>query len=153
MSEENMAAALGLTPLSSFSEDELGKDDVDLVEIFDGEIMEDDLPVVMPDQSVENDNIEEIEFALKNVKNLISQGDIAVTELANIASQSESPGSYQVMAALIKTLLDANKEYVDISTKKRYAKEDSVAPQTNVTNNNLIMSTTELLKLMKEEKL
>jgi hypothetical protein len=48
----------------------------------------------------------------------------------------------------MKTLLEANKDFVEISTKKRYAKEEQ-APQTQVTNNNLIVSTADLLKMIK----
>jgi len=56
----------------------------------------------------------------------------------------------------MKTMLDANKDYADISSKKKYAKEEVNGPkeaaQTNVTNNNLILSTADLLKMMKGEK-
>ena len=42
----------------------------------------------------------------------------------------------------------------DVSTKKKFAKEELNAPkeaaQTNVTNNNLIVSTADLLKMLKE---
>jgi hypothetical protein len=55
----------------------------------------------------------------------------------------------------MKTLLDANKEYSDISSKKKFATEEINGPkeaaQTNVTNNNLILSTADLLKMMKGE--
>jgi hypothetical protein len=53
----------------------------------------------------------------------------------------------------MKTLLDANKDYVEMSTKRRYAKEEdpSADKSTNVTNNNLIVSTADLLKMIKGE--
>jgi hypothetical protein len=52
----------------------------------------------------------------------------------------------------MKTLLDANKDYVEMSTKKRYAKEEDVSNQTQVTNNNLIVSTSDLLKMIKGDE-
>jgi hypothetical protein len=55
----------------------------------------------------------------------------------------------------MKTLLDANKDYADISTKRKFAKEEINGPkeaaQTNVTNNNLIVSTSDLLRMIKGE--
>jgi hypothetical protein len=56
----------------------------------------------------------------------------------------------------MKTLLDANKDFVDMSMKKKYAVDEMNAPkeaaQTNVTNNNLIVSTADLLKMLKGDK-
>jgi hypothetical protein len=55
----------------------------------------------------------------------------------------------------MKTLLDANKDFVEMSMKKKYAVDEVNAPkeaaQTNVVNNNLILSTTDLLKMIKGE--
>ena len=68
--------------------------------------------------------------------------------MVEIAKQSESPRAFEVVSTLMKTLLDANKDYVEMSTKKRYAKEEE-SPSTQVTNNNLIVSTADLLKMIK----
>ena len=66
-------------------------------------------------------------------------------------SQSRYAKAYEVVSTLMKTLIDANKEFVGMSEKKKYAKEDHPAGQatTNVTNNNLILSTTDMLKMIK----
>jgi hypothetical protein len=84
---------------------------------------------------------------------IINLGDDAVKEMTEIAKQSESPRAFEVVSTLMKTLLDANKDYVEMSTKKRYAKEEdpSADKSTNVTNNNLIVSTADLLKMIKGE--
>jgi hypothetical protein len=39
-----------------------------------------------------------------------------------------------------------------MSTKKRYAKEEETGPSTQVTNNNLIVSTADLLKMIKGDE-
>jgi hypothetical protein len=75
--------------------------------------------------------------------------------MVEIAKQSESPRAFEVVSTLMKTLLDANKDYVDISTKKKYATEEKNGgkpEQQNVTNNNLILSTADLLKMLKGDK-
>jgi len=109
------------------------------------------LPTVMSDTASEN--LKDIELAKANIENIINLGDDAVKEMTEIAKQSESPRAFEVVSTLMKTLLDANKDYVEMSTKKRYAKEEdpSADKSTNVTNNNLIVSTADLLKMIKGE--
>jgi hypothetical protein len=99
-----------------------------------------------------NENLKDIELAKKNIENIINLGDDAVREMVEIAKQSESPRAFEVVSTLMKTLLDANKDYVEMSTKKRYAKEEDQQGKTEVTNNNLIISTSDLLKMIKGEK-
>ena len=109
------------------------------------------LPAVM--SSTAKENLKDIELAKANIENIINLGDDAVKEMTEIAKQSESPRAFEVVSTLMKTLLDANKDYVEMSTKKRYAKEEdpSADKSTNVTNNNLIVSTADLLKMIKGE--
>ena len=81
-------------------------------------------------------------------------GRSAMEEMLEIAKQSEQPRAFEVVSTLMKTLLDANKDFADISSKKKYALEEINGPkeaaQTNVTNNNLIVSTADLLKMLKD---
>jgi hypothetical protein len=75
--------------------------------------------------------------------------------MMSLAKQSESPRAFEVASTLMKTLLDANKDFVEMSMKKKYAVDEVNGPkeaaQTNVTNNNLIVSTADLLKMLKGE--
>lgn len=97
-------------------------------------------------------NIADIELAKSNIENIIELGDESVKEMVEIAKQSESPRAFEVVSTLMKTLLDANKDFVELSTKKRYAKEEEdTKTEANVTNNNLIISTADLLKMIKGE--
>ena len=154
MSEEKIAEALGLAPINHNDKEKETIEDAEIVEVesISGDIMEhDDAPTPA---SLEGDleNIKDIDFAKDNIKEIIERGDMSLTELIAIAKQSESPRAFEVVSTMMKTLLDANKEYVEMSTRKKYAKEESpAAAQTNVTNNNLILSTHDLLKMMKGE--
>ena len=139
MSKDIIAANLGLRPLSEIEES-----------------TEETLPAVQQDlfpvelEANDKENIQDIELARQNVRNIIDLGDDAVREMVEIAKQSESPRAFEVVSTLMKTLLDANKEYVEISSKKKYAKEETgEKPASQVTNNNLIISTADLLKMMK----
>lgn len=107
-------------------------------------------PVVIDDAGAE-ENLKDIELAKANIENIISLGDDSIKEMVEIAKQSESPRAFEVVSTLMKTLLDANKDYVEMSTKKRYAKEEANPAKNEVTNNNLIVSTADLLKMIKGE--
>jgi hypothetical protein len=143
MADEKIVAALGLRPLEEAKKEELP------VVVAEEETLP-SVPLVDPD---DDENVKDIEQARGNIKNIIEQGDDALTEMIALAKQSESPRAYEVAATLMKTLLDANKDFVEMSTKKKYAKEEITKPreaaQANVTNNNLILSTADLLKMIK----
>ena len=109
--------------------------------------------VQLPATATDDENLTDLELARSNVQNIISLGDDAVKEMVEIAKQSESPRAFEVVSTLMKTLLDANKEFVDISSKKKLVKDEEKygRPETNVTNNNLIVSTADLLSMIKGE--
>lgn len=151
MSEEKIASALGLKPLSEV----LNEDDANAkneITIFKSEANE----LTVHEDKKENEVIKDIEIAKQNIENIIRQGDQSLTEIISIAKQSQSPRAFEVVSTLMKTLLDANRDFVDMSTKKKYAEDEMNSPkeaaQTNVTNNNLILSTADLLKMLKGDK-
>jgi len=143
MSEDKIAEVLNMRPLEEAREEM----NVQLpANSFDAD--QTNLPATV--DSGAEENLKDIELAKKNIENIISLGDDSIKEMVEIAKQSESPRAFEVVSTLMKTLLDANKDYVEMSTKKRYAKEENKA-ETNITNNNLIVSTADLLKMIKGE--
>lgn len=143
MNDDKISQVLGLRPLAEAKEEDLPT----VVEEKKA------LPTLVTDE--DDETIRDIEQARGNIKNIIEQGDDALKEMISLAKQSESPRAFEVASTLMKTLLDANKDFVEMSTKKKYAKEEKMGPkeaaQTNVTNNNLILSTADLLKMIKGE--
>ena len=146
MSDDKIASALGLKPLSEILDEEKETS----VEITVSESTS-----IVPVIAENNETIQDIEQARSNIKNIITHGDDALKEMMSLAKQSESPRAFEVASTLMKTLLDANKDFVEMSMKKKYAVDEVNGPkeaaQTNVTNNNLIVSTADLLKMLKGE--
>lgn len=141
MNEKKIAEVLGLRPLDEVSQEEISTPAV--VEIIDAP----PTPLVTAQEEV----IDDIDLAKQNISELMVKGAESLDELMAVAKQSQNPRAYEVVSTLMKTLIDANKEFVGMSEKKKYAKEDHPAGQatTNVTNNNLILSTTDMLKMIK----
>ena len=143
MSEKIIASALGLRPLEEINEDEMEN----LPDIIEHET----LPKVP--NSVNDENLDDIELARSNIKTIVEKGIESLDELLSLAKQSESARAFEVVSTMMNTLITANKSFVEMSDKKKYAKEDnSSTKQTNVTNNNLILTTADLLKMMKGDK-
>ena len=141
MNEKKIADALGLRPLSEVPQEEVSVPAV--VEVIDAP--------PTPLATAQDEVIDDIDLAKQNISELMNKGIDSLDELIAVAKQSQNPRAYEVVSTLMKTLIAANKEFVGMSEKKKYAKEDHPAGQatTNVTNNNLILSTTDMLKMIK----
>jgi hypothetical protein len=147
MSDEKISSALGIRPMADIDEDEkqLPATPAPVEEAKA-------LPAVVSEE--DDENLQDIESVRKNVAEVMETGKEAMLEMLEIAKQSEQPRAFEVVSTLMKTLLDANKDFADISTKKKFAKEEVNGPkeaaQTNTVNNNLIVSTADLLKMLKD---
>jgi hypothetical protein len=144
MNNDKIAENLGMRPLSEVREE--------ATEDLPVEVVEENLPAEIVE--FDDENLNDLEKVRSNIQDVMNTGQEAVREMLEIAKQSEQPRAFEVVSTLMKTLLDANKDFAEVSTKKKFAKEELNGPkeaaQSNVTNNNLIVSTADLLKMLKE---
>ena len=91
-------------------------------------------------------------YARENLYDIIENGSHALHELVEIAKSSEHPRAFEVVASLMKTLTDANKDLIDIQSKVKKLKQDDVTTQgpKNVTNALFVGSTAELQNMLKD---
>jgi hypothetical protein len=143
MSDDKISSALGIRPMSEIDETEISTE-IEYVE-------EHTPPAVISDE--DDENLQDLDQVRTNIQGVIDLGQDAMQEMLEIAKQSEQPRAFEVVSTLMKTMLDANKDFADISSKKKFAQEEINAPreaaQTNTVNNNLIVSTADLLKMIK----
>jgi predicted transcriptional regulator len=103
------------------------------------------------DDSARND----FEAARANLYEVIQTGQEAMDKLTEIASQSQHPRAFEVLAKLMDTMVNTNKELLELQTKIRQidAADSPISEQAKTINNNLFVgSTTELQKVLKELK-
>ena len=101
------------------------------------------------DNSARND----FESARANIHEVIQNNQEAMDKLLEIASQSQHPRAFEVLAKLMDTQINANKELLELQCKIREidAAEASTNPSSQTINNNLFVgSTAELQKMIKE---
>lgn len=125
-------------------------------EVFDVEPVKStaiSLPTIVDDKnsSVTSD----AELARSNIKGLLNLGNRAIESALEIAIQSETPRSYEVLATMLKTVSDMNSQLLDVHEKKRKILEKSTdeekkAQSGNVTNVAFIGTTSEMNAIIME---
>lgn len=114
---------------------EVLKDSRDLIEKFD-----------VQDQDIDAD----YQYARDNLRSMINAAQQSIEDLSSIASTSESPRAYEVLSTLIKTIVDANKDLLELQRKVQLLKQEGDSKPQNVTNALFVGSTSELQKLIKQ---
>jgi len=103
-----------------------------------------------PLQISESDIImDDYEYARQNLKSIIESAQTSIEDLSSIASTSESPRAYEVLSTLMKTIVDANKDLLELQKKVKQLKEEKLDKPQNVTNALYVGNTSELIKLIK----
>ena len=101
----------------------------------------------------QNDEIDaDYQYARDNLRSIINAAQASIEDLSSIASTSESPRAYEVLSGLIKTIVDANKDLLELQRKVKLLKQEEDLKPQNVTNALFVGSTTELQKLIKKNK-
>lgn len=99
------------------------------------------------DDSAKND----FEMARSNIHEVIQNGTYAIEKLSQIADSSQHPRAFEVLAKLMDTMLQANKDLLEL--QKQIRDIDAADSPTNeeaktVTNNLFVGSTAELQKVI-----
>lgn len=111
----------------------------------------DDLIAKAHDDSARND----FESARANLYEVIQTGQEAIDKLSEIAGQSQHPRAFEVLAKLMDTVVNTNKELLELQSKIREidAKDSPISEKAQTIHNNLFVgSTAELQKVLKDMK-
>ena len=124
-----------------------------LSEIFDIEPTEkkvEDAPVVI---STDNDVETDFNIARTNINSLLQKGNVAVDNLLHVAKETEHPRAYEVVANLIKTMADLNKDLLDIQKKRKELNNNQPTSEKTVIDKAVFIgSTAEMVKLIRSSK-
>jgi exonuclease VII small subunit len=99
---------------------------------------------------------DDYEYARQNLKNIISTGQDAIDGIMILAKEGESPRAYEVVGQLMKNMVDANKDLLELQKKVNEIEngKSSLGRTTqNITNNALFVGTSkDLQSLIKDMK-
>lgn len=91
-------------------------------------------------------------YARLNLKEIIDTGKEAFENLASLASASEHPRVYESLAVLMKNLSESIREFTELHTTQKDLEKDTKPGDKHITNNNLILTTSELINQLKALK-
>jgi hypothetical protein len=86
----------------------------------------------------------------ENLQGIIDQGQEAMEEILNIAKAGQHPRAFEVYGGILKNMVDANKELLNIQKQMREMDEEKKKNSgTNIDKAIFVGSTSELSKLLK----
>jgi hypothetical protein len=100
---------------------------------------------IEPNQSINQD----FEFARSNIIAAIDKGQEALSGILDVATMSQHPRSYEVVATLVKAVSEANKDLLELQKRHKELSVENPSPST-INNNLFVGSTAELQKLLKK---
>lgn len=129
-SSDSIGEALGITPMTN-------------------------IPPPAPIQTTDPSQIEDdYEYARGNIIATIEKGREALDGILDVAGMGQHPRAFEVAANLVKTMVDANKDLMNLAKqKKELDKIDGKGGAQTVNNNLFVGSTAELLKALKNNNI
>jgi hypothetical protein len=94
---------------------------------------------------------DDYEYARRNLYDIIEKGNDALEHIVDIAKQSESARAFEVVTNLIKTMAETNKDLLQLAKAQKDLEKADVPEQKNITNNNLVLTSADLLKMIKDK--
>lgn len=91
------------------------------------------------------------ELVQSNIKDLIGNGNVALEAALKVATESDSPRAFEVVAILLKTMADLNNNMLDVHKKAK----DTTGTKVEVkqTNNSVFVgSTKDLQNLLNKDR-
>ena len=114
--------------------------------------------IVVYAQNTSPDKVEDdYEFARTNLRTLITDGMKSVKEVSDLAAQAQDSRAFEVAGNFLNGVVDAHNKLLHLSKQVKDIKKDSGAKpstgaQGEVTNNILVGSSAQLLKMIRSEK-
>jgi hypothetical protein len=98
---------------------------------------------------LKQDLVDSYEQTKSNLQDLIDNGKDAMEELRQIASAGQHPRAFEVYATLLKNVVDANKELLNVQKQMRDMDVKKKDGDTRIDKAIFVGSTAELSKLIK----
>jgi hypothetical protein len=103
------------------------------------------------EERVEKSDIKkDYEYSRATLTSLVDKGQEAISDILELARETDSPRAYEVVGQLIKTVTDSAEKLMDVQKKLKDLEQEKTT--STVTNNALFVGTTnEVLTLLKNE--
>ena len=92
-------------------------------------------------------------YTRDNLKEIITKGSSALDGILELAQESEHPRAYEVVGQIIKNMVEANQQLIELQKSMKTLKKKENANPRTIKNALFVGSTHELQKLLKGDKL
>lgn len=99
---------------------------------------------------IESDLTDAYQQSKENLQGIIDQGHEAMEEILNIAKAGQHPRAFEVYGTLLKNMVDANKELLNIQKQMREMDKKKEVNNTTIDKAIFVGSTADLGKLLKD---
>lgn len=118
---------------------------------------------IMPNQNSQNSDettknaAVDYSFARNNIYKIIETGQDILDDISIIAKQGQQPRAFEVAAGIMKTMLEANKDLLNLSKQMQNIEEKepevdkAIVKNTTITNNNLHLTTAEMQEMLENK--
>lgn len=97
----------------------------------------------LTDESIAKDLKHDYETVRKNLRELVDAGKNALDGVMAVAQEGDSPRAYEVVAQMIKTLSETNRDLLDLHDKiKGIRKNENNTTNNHTTNNSIYVGST-----------
>jgi hypothetical protein len=134
----------------------MSKLDKNMSEIFDITPIEkqEKLPVTIQKMPSDSPNLDQdlndaYQQSKENLQEIIDQGKEAMEDMLQIARASEHPRAFEVYSTILKNVVDANKELINMQKQMREMNSKKETNNTSIDKAIFVGSTAELSKLLK----
>jgi len=99
------------------------------------------------------DNLKnDYDYSRETYYELIEKGKDALENMIEVARESEHPRAYEVLSGMIKNVSDVNDRLMDLNKKQKEINREEVKQVSSTTNNVFLGSTSDLQKLLQNDK-
>jgi hypothetical protein len=92
------------------------------------------------------------ELAQSNIKDLIGNGNVALESALKVATESDSPRAFEVVAILLKTMADLNNNMLEVHRKAKTTTSENKQTIKQTNNAVFVGSTKDLQNLLNKER-
>jgi hypothetical protein len=96
---------------------------------------------------------DDYEYSRETYYEILEKGKESMELMIEVARESEHPRAFEVLSTMMKNMADVNDKLMDLNKKnKEINKEDDPKQLGNTTNNLFVGTTTDLQRLINNEK-
>jgi hypothetical protein len=133
MPDDQLANALGIRPLSETKEI-ITIDPSNITQVNESNVVEDNSAAI------------DFETARDATKQALDKGLVALDQMMEVARVSEHPRAYEVVATMLNTVTSIGDQLLKLQKQRLDLVPSDQREEKTVTNNIVVMSTTELLR-------